>query len=102
MPNINFPSNPANGATYSFNNVFYVFDGTVWMSLASGNVSGLSTTLAVSNNAGVYAIDMNYNKITNLATASNDLDATNYLQVQNDILDARGAMFAQMNGFTSF
>lgn len=36
MPNINFPSDPTVGDSYSFNNVQYIFDGFVW--IAQGNI----------------------------------------------------------------
>jgi hypothetical protein len=50
-----------------------------YTSMISG--SGLSASLAVGNNAGTYSIDMNQNKIMNVATGSNRLDATNYGQM---------------------
>lgn len=43
--------------------------------------SGLSASLAIGNSAGTYSIDMNQNKIVNVATGSNRLDATNYGQL---------------------
>jgi hypothetical protein len=40
MPNINFPSTPSAGSTYSFNGIVWTFNGTAWAGLGSQGPQG--------------------------------------------------------------
>ena len=65
-------TNGTNGATGS--------QGTQGFQGPTGAGNTLSSTLSSGNSAGTYSINMNSNKITNVATGSNPLDAVNYGQ----------------------
>ncbi len=58
-------------------------DGTQGATGSTGPTLGLSSSLNISNSAGTFQIDMNDNKIINVASASNPLDAVNYNQLNS-------------------
>lgn len=64
----------------------------------------LSYILSVGNSAGTLQINMNNNKIINVATGSANLDAVNYGQMVNYVLlngSGGGTVLSNLNGLTS-
>jgi hypothetical protein len=58
MAEFNFPTSPANGATYSLNGITYVFDSTegAWKVATNINTTELNADLASKTEAAALAI----------------------------------------------
>lgn len=57
MPNIDFPSNPSNGATYSFNNGLWTFNGNAWIPQGTPGPVGATGSAVVTAAYGLYLLN---------------------------------------------
>ena len=81
LSTVGWPSS-SNGMWYydTTNDQLRVVQNGSWATLSTGGVPTLASVLLAGNSAGATAIDMNSNKITNLAAGSAAGDALSYMQ----------------------
>jgi hypothetical protein len=79
MPDINFPSSPSGGDTYTFNNITFTYDGEKWTAKAPVT----STSTYGDANVAAYASSQGFIDLTDISVTSNSPSGNGSLSYNN-------------------
>jgi len=79
MPDINFPSSPSGGDTYTFNNITFTYDGEKWTAKAPVT----STSTYGDANVAAYASSQGFIDLTDISVTSNSPSSNGSLSYNN-------------------